>query len=274
MHMFHKASLKLGLDRAVLAHARNEQECDDDGDNNNGNGNGNNSSSSSSSKIGLQVKEIDELLKRGAYDVFREDDTEQNDFVEADIDSIMQRRAHKVIYEGMTQSSISSTLGGFSKASFVSADEKEDVDINDPDFWKKAIGFTEPLPINDDPFVRDLPQQRKRKQTQVFGEDPITTQQEIDDLLQEEVHEHIETIQPVLKKEKKVSEPKVPKEPKDNKIWGPHSRDRVLRALLQFGFGRWDRIQRESGSMTRDKKDVESFVRALCYNVVYVLVKY
>ena len=25
MHMFHQASLKLGLDRAVLAHARNEQ---------------------------------------------------------------------------------------------------------------------------------------------------------------------------------------------------------------------------------------------------------
>lgn len=41
MHMFHKASLKLGLDRAVLAHARNEQDADADGE--------------SKSKINLQV---------------------------------------------------------------------------------------------------------------------------------------------------------------------------------------------------------------------------
>lgn len=145
----------------------------------------------------------------------------------------------------------------------MSADEKEDVDINDPDFWKKAIGFAEPVPTSDDPFVRDLPQQRKRKQTQVFGEDPTTSQKDIDDLLQEYLNEQTDLAPPpVLKKEKKTTEPKVPKEPKDNKIWGSHSRDRVLRALLQFGFGRWDRIQRESGSVTRDKKDVEGFVRA------------
>jgi len=111
--------------------------------------------------------------------------------------------------------------------------------------------------------VRDLPQQRKRKQTQVFGEDPTTSQKDIDDLLQEYLNEQTDLAPPpVLKKEKKTTEPKVPKEPKDNKIWGSHSRDRVLRALLQFGFGRWDRIQRESGSVTRDKKDVEGFVRA------------
>lgn len=250
MHMFHKASLKLGLDRAVLAHARNEQENDDE-------------SIDSASKSGLQVKEIDELLKRGAYDVFREDDTEQNDFAEADIDAIMQRRAHKVSYEGVTSSSLSNTLGGFSKASFVSADEKEDVDINDPDFWKKAIGFSEPSPIVEDPFVKDLPQQRKRKQTQVYGEGVNTSQQEIDELLEEDLNEQTDTNPPpATKKEKKATEPKPPKEPKDNKIWGSHSRDRVLRALLQFGFGRWERIQRESGSMNRDKKDVETFVRA------------
>ena len=42
MHMFHRASLKLGLDRAVLAHARNEQELDDE-------------NGSTSMKDGLQV---------------------------------------------------------------------------------------------------------------------------------------------------------------------------------------------------------------------------
>ena len=66
MHMFHKASMKLGLDKAVLAHARNEQEAGDEQAN----------SLDDSNKLNLQAKEIDELLKRGAYDIFRDDDTE------------------------------------------------------------------------------------------------------------------------------------------------------------------------------------------------------
>ena len=55
------------------------------------------SSTSSKDKANMSAKEIDELLKRGAYDVFREDDTEQREFEEADIESILERRAHKVI---------------------------------------------------------------------------------------------------------------------------------------------------------------------------------
>ena len=35
-------------------------------------------------KANMSAKEIDELLKRGAYDVFREDDSEQREFEEAD----------------------------------------------------------------------------------------------------------------------------------------------------------------------------------------------
>ena len=63
MHMFHRASLKLGLDRAVLQHMRNENEQKG-------------ALTSSGSKMVMQTKEIDELLKRGAYDIFREDDSE------------------------------------------------------------------------------------------------------------------------------------------------------------------------------------------------------
>ena len=53
MEMFHQASLKLGLDRAVLAHARNEQEDESS------------SSSAIVAKPDFTLKEIDELLKRG-----------------------------------------------------------------------------------------------------------------------------------------------------------------------------------------------------------------
>lgn len=264
MHMFHQASLKLGLDKAVLAHARNEQEAGDES-----------STASESSKLDLQAKEIDELLKRGAYDMFRDDDTEQTEFVEADIDAILSRQAHVVTTDHANSNSMSSSLGGFSKASFVSADETEDIDIDDPDFWKKAVGFEEPVQEEEvDPFIENLPNQRKRKQTQVFGENDMD-ERELEDLLR---------LQPIkktpekelMKQSKKEKEPKPPKEPKkkkekpmkepkehkDPKTWGPHARDRMLRALLQYGFGRWKKIRTESGATHRELQDIEDFSRS------------
>ena len=151
--MFHQASMKLGMDRAVLAHARATEGEEA-------------ASEKSQGKYAISAKEIDELLKRGAYDVFREDDTEQQEFEEADIDAILSRRAHKVNYNSSGQATGISSIGNFSKASFVSADQKEDVDINDPDFWRKAVGLTELIQAGEEEIV-DLPQQRKRKQTQV-----------------------------------------------------------------------------------------------------------
>ena len=212
--------------------------------------------------ISTQAKEIDELLKRGAYDIFRDDDTEQVEFAEADIDAIMQRSAHKISYEGITTNSISNSLGGFAKATFVSADETEDVDINDPDFWKKAVGLDEPAVAGDNPFLENLPSQRKRKQTQVFGDQTVSDQKELDDMLKEEVEDSGGTgTKEKGSSKKKTAEPK-PKEPKESKPWGPHSRDRVLRALLQFGFGRWEKIRKESGASQRTLADVEHFVRS------------
>ena len=60
-------------------------------------------------KANMSAKEIDELLKRGAYDVFREDDSDQREFEEADIDSILERRARKVDLTG--GKGISASLG-------------------------------------------------------------------------------------------------------------------------------------------------------------------
>lgn len=286
MHMFHKASMKLGLDKAVLAHARNEQEAGED----------HTSSLEDPNKLNLQAKEIDELLKRGAYDIFRDDDTEATEFVEADIDSILDRQAHVVSMDHVNANSMSSSLGGFSKASFISADESEDIDIEDPDFWKKAVGFEEPPPQEEevDPFIENLPNQRKRKQTQVFGDNDVD-ERELEDLLriqpvepekpeekkEEKTKEKSKVVKEAkpkkervkkevvvkvkVKKEKAMKplkEPKEPKEHKDPKAWGPHARDRMLRALLQFGFGRWKKIRTESGANHRELKDIEGFSRS------------
>ena len=85
------------------------------------------------------MSEIDELLKKGAYDVFREDENDIKEFMAADVDSILARSSTTVQYDKNAAAPLSGTLGKFSKASFVSADDTEDVDINDPDFWWKTM---------------------------------------------------------------------------------------------------------------------------------------
>jgi len=119
MEMFRTASKKLGLDRAVLAHARADEGpyMEEDAADAKGLTKG-------QAKLDLDVSEIDQLLKRGAYDVFREDDAEAESFAQADIDQILQRSSRKVVY-GATTHPTNSLVGSFSKASFVSVDNKE-----------------------------------------------------------------------------------------------------------------------------------------------------
>ena len=159
--MFHSASLKLGLDRAVLAHQRQQ-----------GTEDGQEPKSKSKSDREVQAKEIDELLKKGAYDVFRDDDdAEAQKFMETDIDQLLERSAKKVTYGDVNASSISSGLGSFSKASFVAdtGDGGKDVDLDDPDFWEKAVGLDVPVETPEEiAAMIDDGVKRSRKQVQVF----------------------------------------------------------------------------------------------------------
>eukprot|EP00981_Chlorochromonas_danica_P002918 scaffold598_cov183-Ochromonas_danica.AAC.8 len=271
MQMFHQASMKLGLDRAVLAHARIEQE--EEGRHNK---KGGSLPMDGVNKLNLGVKEIDELLKRGAYDVFREDDTEQTEFVEADIDAILQRSAHKVVYDS-SLGSVANSLGNFSKASFVSADEKEDVDINDPDFWRKAVGLKEDTrSILDDPeVIEELPQQRVRKQTKVYGGVQSADEEQLKEFLKPIKTDKTEKrTMKALQKEAALKEKMEREEARrqkqqeearmkgDPRNWGSHGRDRVLRCLNMYGFGRWERIKAETGKGMMDARDLEAFSRA------------
>ena len=127
MQMFHLSSMKMGLDQAVLQGFEN------------GSGEG-----------ALSKSEVEKLLKHGAYDMLTEEkdgksEKESTEFVQQDIDSILERRATKIVHDdaGGKRSG-----GTFSKASFKitkSADKagsSNDVDIDDPDFWKKMLGDT------------------------------------------------------------------------------------------------------------------------------------
>jgi superfamily II DNA or RNA helicase len=246
MHMFHQASLKLGLDKAMLIQAKG-----DDGELQNG-------GSTGSGRPEFSTEEIDHLLKKGAYDVFREDDEEAKDFVESDIDAIMARSARKVDYSGSAASASSSKLSsGFSKASFVSTQQDEEVDLDDPDFWSKAIGFEQPAePEAEETKVEVVPAQRSRKQTKMYSYDPIT-----EAAFESESEEEVPP-EKKRKKRKDSGSTRAPRQRKPLRPLGPHNRDRLIKSLLQYGFGRWRRIQLCAGVTNRDLEDIESFARS------------
>lgn len=335
MHMFHSASMKLGLDRAVLAHQRqNEQDPS--------------RHTKSESEKESQAREIDELLKKGAYDVFRDDDdTEAKKFMETDIDQLLERSSRTVTY-GNSQTSMSQGLGSFSKASFVSSDaDGKDIDLDDPDFWSKAVGLDAPEETPNENILLEG-EKRNRKQVQVF--DPYASyveeeQKKLDKIAQKVQEDKEEKkrmkekkkIQREEEKERKKKEreeakavkavkvklkadksgekvttkvvsgnspPKVKvkdaeserRSAKDRKFkkeimvkklrrdeqkklmrgiikedpildrmkqaWEQNHRDRVVGAVLHFGFGRFCKVRNEASLSSLPIQDVEVFLRS------------
>ena len=172
--MFHSASMKLGLERAVLAQQRDQGDDMDE-----------NSQKKAKSDREAHAKEIDELLKKGAYDIFRdEDDEEAKKFMERDIDHLLEHSSKTVTY-GASSESLGNGLGSFSKASFVTdtGDGEKDVDLDDPDFWAKAVGLEAPVETPEEVAqMLDDGVKRSRKQVQQF--DPYAEAREAERLKQ------------------------------------------------------------------------------------------
>ena len=98
----------------------------------------------------MTKEEVEKLLRHGAYDIFQEEkdgsaEKESNEFLQSDIDTIMARRTKRIIHEN-TGSKSNVAGGTFSKAVFKATNAGEgdasakDIDIDDPEFWKKMIG--------------------------------------------------------------------------------------------------------------------------------------
>jgi len=202
MHMFHSASLKLGLDRAVLAHQRQNADSEE-------------SSTKRKSKAEReeQAKEIDSLLKKGAYDVFNEDDDkEAEQFMETDIDQLLEKSSRKVTYGESASTTLASGLGSFSKASFVASGDGDgkDVDLDDPEFWSKAVGLEAP-PEEMDPTLALIigdGSKRNRKQVQAFdpqAEDIEAERRRLEEIAmqkaEEEEEKEIAKLEKFLRKE-------------------------------------------------------------------------
>ncbi|XP_023651099.1 chromodomain-helicase-DNA-binding protein 6 isoform X1 [Paramormyrops kingsleyae] len=142
--MFDKASLKLGLDKAVLQDI--------------------NRKGSLNGVQQLSKMEVEDLLRKGAYGALMDEEDEGSKFCEEDIDQILQRRTQTITIQSEGKGST------FAKASFVSSGNRTDISLDDPNFWQKWAKIAE-LEVDSkaekESLVIDTP--RVRKQTRHYN---------------------------------------------------------------------------------------------------------
>jgi len=127
--MFARASLKLGLDTAVMARmAEDATKHNDEG--------------AEGAPSSVSDADLEHMLKYGAYAIAKDgDEKEATEFCEANIDQILKTRTTKVSVETASQAAEKShAVNTFSKASFVVAGAEEEIDLQDPQFWNKVLG--------------------------------------------------------------------------------------------------------------------------------------
>uniref|UniRef100_A0A8C6WVQ3 DNA helicase n=1 Tax=Neogobius melanostomus TaxID=47308 RepID=A0A8C6WVQ3_9GOBI len=145
--MFDKASLKLGLDKAVLQDI--------------------NRKGSLNGVQQLSKLEVEDLLKKGAYGALMDEEDEGSKFCEEDIDQILQRRTQTITIQTEGKGST------FAKASFVSSGNRTDISLDDPNFWQKWAKIADKLKQSfkstslQESLVIDTP--RVRKQTRHYN---------------------------------------------------------------------------------------------------------
>lgn len=249
--MFDRASLKLGLDKAVLQSINAQRSNLPDNQ--------------------LSKKEIEDLLRKGAYGALMDDDNAGDKFCEEDIDIILQRRTKKIIIESEGKG------GSFSKASFATSDNRTDIEIDDPNFWekwaKKANFDLDELKNRNELIVQEP---RRRTQTKRFGADDAML--DITDL--ETSTDDEEASISTRTRGSRSNKPMNGKggkrrkgRPYDFEDDGDYAQEvgfgwtrteffRVEKALLTYGWGRWDECLKVA-NFKRDlhEQDVEDISR-------------
>ncbi|XP_015793545.1 chromodomain-helicase-DNA-binding protein 7 isoform X2 [Tetranychus urticae] len=220
--MFDKASLKLGLDRAVLQSM--------------------NSNAAGLGENGLSKSDVEDLLRKGAYGAIMDDDNAGDKFCEEDIEQILQRRTQIITLESEEKGST------FSKASFAASDNRSDIEIDDPNFWekwaKKAQLDVDELTGKNDLIVQEP---RRRTQTKRFGQDEQML--EISDAdSSDEDEENVSTRTRGGKTKFKLKKGKRGREREDEFMedfapgnWTKAECYQVEKGLLCYGWGRWDK---------------------------------
>ena len=116
--MFDRASKKLGLEQAVLGTFDRGDEDDKP-----------------------TSKEMEQLLKRGAYALLEDEQDEIGQaFVADDIENILEKRTRKRVVEGAKTASWLNKKGmNVTKSKFASESASSGIDIDDPLFWQKVM---------------------------------------------------------------------------------------------------------------------------------------
>lgn len=230
--MFDKASLKLGLDKAILQSMNTAQ-------------------GKEAGLKQLSKKEIEDLLKKGAYGAVMDEDNAGDKFCEEDIEMILARRTQVIQMESEKGST-------FSKASFAAADQRSDIDIRDPDFWnkwaKKAEIDTTEKKEDEDLIVTEP---RKRTIIKRYGHDDGPMEMsEMEVTPDSDEDEEGIGLRSKRKKDKfgkkgrkYASDDYIPRHegvPVDEEVvYGSWTRSecfKVERGLLTFGWARWEEI--------------------------------
>ncbi|XP_028986512.1 chromodomain-helicase-DNA-binding protein 8 isoform X3 [Betta splendens] len=237
--MLDKASLKLGLDRAVLQSMSGNKD---------------------SNVNGIQQfskKEIEDLLRKGAYAAIMDENDEGSRFCEEDIDQILSRRATTITIESEGKGST------FSKASFVASENRNDIALDDPEFWQK---WAKKADIDMDSLnqkntlVIDTPRVRKqtRQYSSLRGEGGDLSDLDSDD-----------EYPPANSRQSRASRRS------DRHSGGGYGRTdcfRVEKHLLIYGWGRWRDILTHARCKRRlTERDVETICRVI---LVFCLLHY
>ncbi|XP_069094372.1 chromodomain-helicase-DNA-binding protein 8 isoform X2 [Pleurodeles waltl] len=231
--MFDKASLKLGLDKAVLQ-SMSGRECHLTGQ-----------------IQQFTKKEIEDLLRKGAYAAIMDEDDESSKFCEEDIDQILQRRATTITIESEGKGST------FAKASFVASENRTDIALDDPNFWQKWAKKAD-LDIDSlnskETLVIDTP--RVRKQTRHFSNLKDDDMVSFSDLESEDDD----------------MRPRPRRHDRHHHGYGRTDCFRVEKHLLVYGWGRWKDILSHGRFKRRmSERDVEIICRTI---LVYCLLHY
>lgn len=115
--MFDRASKKLGLEQAVLGTFGQDNEDDKP-----------------------TSKEMEQLLKKGAYALLEDDDEIGNEFVADNIENILENRTRTRVVEGAKTASWLNKKGmNVTKSKFAADKETAGLDVDDPLFWQKVM---------------------------------------------------------------------------------------------------------------------------------------
>ncbi|KAI1731410.1 chromo (CHRromatin organization MOdifier) domain-containing protein [Ditylenchus destructor] len=240
--MFDKASLKLGLDKAVLQNMGPK-------DTNNQ----------------LSRKEVEDLLRKGAYGAVMDEDNEGSKFSEEDIDTIMQRRTQTIRLEPGVKGST------FAKASFTSSHNREDIDVNDPNFWskwaKKAnIDVDAALDATNEHLIVSHPRSRRKRFEENYkasesGEEENGSEEGEDKAGQKGLDKGLNR----SGKKRRRGADYTPNELAFNKT----EYFKVEKLLGQWGWGRWKTIK-EKTDVTLSENDMEHISRTFLLHCIRV----